>query len=149
MSARLIAAGKAAMPDAEKGETEPRIPWAMLVREAVALLGWGSMRYRCSACGFEWDIWLALGVEGPPELREAGLYLASPFTIGWCPAWPQMQTCDGRMSHIDFHADTAFPPLLIPDDAPRFVIDEWHHTARLHVPEPALIAARRFHNERA
>ena len=56
-----------------------------LVREAVGRLVWGTMDYACDACGFRWAVWMSLGVEGPPALRESGLYVAAPFTIG-CPA---------------------------------------------------------------
>jgi hypothetical protein len=147
MSARLIAAAAAAMPDIDKGQIDPLVPQSMLVREAVGLLGWGTMTYRCDACGFKWEVWLSLGVEGPPSLRDNGLYVASPFTLSSCPAWPNMTRCSGSMAHVNFRGDREFPPTLIPDDVPRFVLDNWHDCADLVIPTPALIYARRFHNE--
>jgi hypothetical protein len=158
-SERLIQAAAKQFDPARPGEAA--VPQNMLVREAVATLGWGTMAYRCEACGFEWDIWLALGVEGPPSLREHGLYVASPFTLSRCPAWPfkpdvpdgapfsydHLTQCDGRMSHVRFQDDREFSPCLIPDDAPRFVLDHFDG-AHLVIPEAALVAARRFHADR-
>lgn len=162
MSARLIALAATNKPTFESGEVEPPIPHVILVREAVALLGWGTMTYACDACGFEWKVWLGLGVEGPEALRTAGLYVASPFTIGRCPAWPikpgataaeraqfrHLTQCTGSMSHVRWAEDEEFAPLLIPDDAARFVLDPWHGSAQLVMPEPALIYARRYHVEK-
>lgn len=161
MSARLIEAANANRPDIERGVMDPPVPSVVLVREAVALLGWATMTYQCEACRFEWEIWMALGVEGPPALREAGLYVPAPFTLGSCPAWPvkidatpeerarfqHVTRCDGSMSHVRWREDREFAPTLIPDDAPRFVLDPWHGCGQLVMPEPALIAARRFHSE--
>jgi hypothetical protein len=161
MSARLVAAAAANIPDPEKGTVEPPFPQAALVREAIAALGWGTMTYACDECGFEWEVWLALGVEGPPPLRDAGLYVPSPFSAGRCPAWPlkpgataedratftHLAACDGRMTHVRWGDDREFDPALTPDDAPRFVIDAWHNCAQLVIPEPARIRAGRFHHE--
>lgn len=158
MSERLIAAAERQV--VEPGRTPP-VPQPMLVHEAVTSLGWGTMAYRCESCGFEWDVWLSLGVEGPPALRAHGLYVASPFTLSNCPAWPtkagatdeeraqfrHLTRCEGSMSHVRFGDDREFAPTLIPDDQPRFVIDQWYDVARLAIPEPALIVARRFHSE--
>lgn len=159
MSERLIAAAAANVPQPGDG---PRVPQVVLVREAVASLGWGTMTYACEACGFEWRVWLGLGVEGPPSLREVGLYVACPFVVGRCPAWPvkpgatdedrarfaHLTRCDGQMSHVRFAQDETFAPRLMPDDAPRFVLDTWYDAAQLVIPEPALIRARQFHSER-
>ncbi len=162
MSARLIEAAKAVQPGAP-GE-EPVVPYVALVREAVASLVWGSMFYRCNACSFEWEVFLAFGVEGPSTLRETGLYVASPFVVGSCPAWPikadateeeraqlrHMGRCEGRMSHVDWKRDREFKAAqLSPDDAPRFVLDGWHGLAALLIPTPALVRARRFHADLA
>jgi hypothetical protein len=163
MSERLIRAAArnvAAMREIPGGE--PLMPHVALVREAVTALGWGTMAYRCDSCGFEWDIWLTLGVEGPPSLRDHDLYVASPFTLSSCPAWPvkpgataderatfaHLGRCEGRMSHVRFADDRQFGELrLIPDDAPRFVLDPWYEAAQLVLSEPALVRARRFHND--
>lgn len=130
----------------------------LLVRGAVERLAWGTMNYRCEQCGFEWEIWLSLGVEGPADLREVGLYVASPFTVR-CPAWPKMQACGGTMSHVRFSDDVRFgfngdrsnTPKLIPDDAPRFVlpysVSSGGEGARLEMPTDALVRARRALNE--
>lgn len=157
MSARLIAAAKANY-GAGTDPGQPMIPARLLVREAVATLGWGSMIYQCDACGFEWHVWLALGVEGPPSLRAAGLYIAAPFTAGKCPSWPvkpdatdedranfrHLTQCAGTMGHVRFKSDREFYPTLIPDDAPRFVIGAYD-SADLVIPEDALVRAQRFH----
>lgn len=137
----------------------------LAVREAVGRLGWGTMTYACERCKFEWEVWLSLGVEGPPALREHGLYIASPFMLGSCPARPirpdadeneraqfrHLGACEGHMSHVRFDEDREFEPKLIPDDAPRFVLPHtvWRpdEGADLEIPEPALIRARRFHDE--
>lgn len=123
-----------------------------LVREAVGRLSWGTMTYRCEQCAFEWEVWLSLGVEGPPALRDAGAFVASPFTLSRCPAWPGMQSCPGQMSHVRFADDREFEPTLIPDDAPRFVLPVFMASgerAELAIPTPALIRARRFHHDAA
>lgn len=160
MSARLIAAAAA---NIDEGAYDPPVPHVALVREAIATLAWGTMNYRCEACGFEWEVWLGLGVEGPAGLRDHGLYVASPFTISRCPAWPikqdatpeeraqlrHMVPCDGRMTHVRFCADREFGPTLVPDDAPRFVLDAWDVAAQLVIPTPALVRARQFHTDRA
>lgn len=118
-----------------------------LTREAAARFGWAAMTYECAKCGFSWEIWCALGVEGPPDLKERGLSIASPFGIGRCPSWPQMEPCDGEMSHVRFSEDRHFAPRMIPDDAPRFVLPDTAAggamSARLEIPLPALVRARR------
>lgn len=162
MSERLIAAAATNKTNIDRGEMESPVPRVVLVREAVALLGWGTMTYACDRCGFEWKVWLGFGVEGPEALREHGLYVPSPFTAGTCPSWPikpdattddrklfqHLTKCDGRMGHVRWGEDETFGPLLIPDDAPRFVLDTWYEAAQLVIPEPALIYARRFHSDR-
>jgi hypothetical protein len=120
---------------------------ALLVGQAVRDLCWKSMLYRCEKCEFVWRIWLALGVEGPEPLRTSGLYVPCSFSVS-CPAWPSMQTCDGLMSHIDWAGDQDFAPTLPPDSVPRFVLPDSGGTcARLHIPELALVEARRALNE--
>jgi hypothetical protein len=133
-----------------------------LVREAVARLGWGTMVYRCEACGYEARVWLSLGVEGPQVLRDASLYLACPFTMRcWAcagkpveagdplpPAPFNKQPLNGTMSHVRFDHDEHFDPLLIPDNAARFVLPTavWGGSegADIHVPSGALAAGRRW-----
>lgn len=122
-----------------------------LIRTAVDRLAWGTMTYRCQACGFEWRIWLSLGVEGPPQFRASGLYLAAPFMVR-CPAWPGMKGCDGQMQHVRWIEDETFrEPVLIPDAVARFVLpysaDRGDTGARLEIPGPALIRARQAMNE--
>lgn len=157
MSARLIAAAEANIPEPGRDAVVPHVA---LVREAVATLGWSTMKYGCGTCGFEWEVWLALGVEGPPSLRTANLMVPAPFTTGRCPAWPvrpgataedrarfrHLTRCEGEMSHVRFSEDREFAPTLIPDDVPRFTLDPWHEHGVLVISSPALIAARRFHD---
>lgn len=159
MSERLIDFAKQTVPEPGTSTRPPRVA---LIREAVVTLGWGTMIYSCEHCGFEWRVWLSLGVEGPPTLRDAELFVPAPFGGIRCPAWPiksgataeerarfqHMTACTGSMSHVRFAADEEFEPRLIPDDAPRFVLDAWYEHGTLVVPEPAIIAARRFHSDR-
>lgn len=127
------------------------------VATAVDRLCWGSMAYRCDICGFEWEVWMALGVEGPPHLRNQGLYVATPFMAGRCPAWPiasaeEMVSCGGGMRHVRFDGDRQFEPCVAPDDVPRFVLPraQWGLSggADLEVPTAALVRARRWHADR-
>lgn len=142
------------MADVLEGEANVRLSDASLgialamVREGVGRLGWSTMAYRCGQCRFEWDVWLALGVEGPEALREGNLYVAAPFGMS-CRASPKMQACAGTMSHVRLGQDKVFGPTLIPDDAPRFVLPhmiQGSEGATLVVPEMAYVRARRFHN---
>lgn len=127
----------------EAGQQEAHLA---LVRAAVARLGWGTMLYACEACGFEWEVWLSLGVEGPPALREESLYVAAPFMVR-CPAWPNMTPCPGKMPHVRWADDREFEARPIPDDAPRFVLPySGGDGATLEIPGPALVRARRALN---
>ena len=145
---RIVEQGEGPWPDAD---------WTVLVsltERAIASLGWRTMNYKCEKCGFEWAVYLTLGCEGPPELKEKGLALAVPFVAGRCPSWPGMKTCDGSMQHVRFADDQTFFPRLIPDDAPRFVLpttsaggEGGAPCGRLEIPMPALVRARRFWNE--
>lgn len=160
MSSRIATAAKMNFEQGSPGEDSP-VPHRLLVGEAVTQLGWGTMTYACETCGFEWKVWLTLGVEGPPSLREHDLYVPAPFTLSSCPAWPvnpdatederaglrHMHACTGRMSHVRFREDEEFAPRLIPDDAPRFVLDGWADHGAIVMPTPALIRARRHHAE--
>lgn len=136
---------------------------SMFVREAVGLLCWGTMQYRCDTCGHEWSVWLALGVEGPTQLKEAGLYVPSPFSTGPCRAWPlredateqdrklmsDTRTCNGTYTHVTWHNDVVFStPEMAPDDAPRFALSQAYDYAELVIPTDALVAARRYHKDK-
>lgn len=158
----------ALLPSGPEVAASPALPEARLfvVQEAVRRLGWGTMTYQCDQCRFEWEVWLTLGVEGPSALREEGIFIAAPFVLSRCPAWPvrhdatpedraryaHLTDCGGHMQHVRFAEDREFlPPRLIPDDAPRFVLPRavWRgdHGAELELPEPALVRARRFHSD--
>lgn len=162
MSARLLAAIESAI-DGMGADPTQRPLVLPLVREAVATLAHGTMTYACEACKFEWVVWLGLGVEGPQVLRDANLYVPCAFTMP-CRAWPvnpeatdeeraqyrHLTVCTGTMSHVRWGEDENFPELrLVPDDAPRFVVGPWYEQGDLVVPEPAMVAARRFHADRA
>jgi len=135
-----------------------------LLRELLSShIGWSTMNYACVGnenrtprgvhppCGFQWSIWLTLGVEGPTWLRELGAYIACPFYAGTCPNWK----CKGQMRHVagtDRFRDEVFTePRLVPDDVPRFVLPtsvyRGDEGARLLIPEPALVKARVFVHE--
>lgn len=120
-----------------------------LVREAVTQLAWGNMAYVCNACSVEVRVWLGLGCEGPPGLREHGLYVPVPFGIA-CQCWVGSDPlagvrCDGTMMHQEWNRDQEFMPRLPPDDAPRFVLDPLHDSAQIVWPTAALVRARRYH----
>lgn len=121
---------------------------ALLTERAVRDLCWSTMLYRCEKCEFTWRVFLALGVEGPKSLRRHDLYVPCPFMIG-CPAWPNMEVCDGKMSHIDWNKDETFSEPVVPGDGePRFVLpDSGGIAGRLVIPARAQVEARRFHNE--
>lgn len=73
-------------------------------------LAWGTMTYACESrsgpsCGFEHRIWMLLGVEGPPALKAADLYVASPFFCGTCPG------CGGGLVHTRWSDDEEWPTL--------------------------------------
>lgn len=163
MSERLIEAARVTGREPSEDRYEALVPQQMLVREAVACLAHGTMNYRCEVCGFEWEVWLGMGVEGPQALKNAGLFVPCAFVIGRCPAWPvradateeeraqlrDMGPCDGQMTHVEFSRDRRFDsPQMVPDDRARFVLDPWYDQGQLVIPEPALIGARRWHRER-
>lgn len=137
------------------------VPAQVAVLDAVRNLGHLTMTYRCESCGYEVEVWCALGVEGPLALKDAGRYVAAPFGVP-CPAWPiradateeerktyrHLGRCDGMMSHVEWSRDREVEPSLIPDEAPRFVVDPDADCGRLVYTEGALVSARRWHNER-
>ena len=160
MSAQLakIAADLPTGPDAFDDEGSPEVR-LLATKAAIERLAHGTMLYRCKDCGYEARIWLSLGVEGPEQLRDAGLYLPCPFIVR-CLAWiyepaadplQQYRPCEGEMPHVEWQRDERFEPRLIPDDALRFVLPRgvWRgdHGGELEVPEPALVAARRWHRD--
>lgn len=88
-------------------------------------LGWGTMHYGCAGpqhdggigCGFQHQVWLGLGVEGPPEVRaDLDLFIPAPMGCGGCP------DCGRRLQHIRWNSDEEFAPVAIPDDAARFYV---------------------------
>jgi hypothetical protein len=133
---------------------------AALIDQAVGSLCGLTMNYRCEDCGFEWEVYLALGLEGPGALKQAGLALPVPFVIS-CPAWrapegeevnpelTNLRPCEGSMTHVRWSDDRLLaPPEIPPDDAPRFVLPdssagESPPCGRLEIPGPALVRARR------
>lgn len=164
MQSKLEVAAERLVPTPEQVGSGTEFPWQLLTRTAVGQLAHGTMTYECDTCGFHWRVWLALGVEGPQALRDARLYVPAPFTVGSCPAWPinpdateeeraqlrDMFRCPGRMAHVRFSEDERFgAPRLMPDEVPRFVLDDDHAQGRLSMPTAAMVAARRWHREQA
>ena len=74
--------------------------------------------YGCSKCKHIEPIYLGVGVEGPPELLEKGLYIASPF------GGPKCEDCGGDTSHVLWGQDKHFKPQSPPSGARCFVIPE-------------------------
>jgi hypothetical protein len=122
--------------------------YAVIVRQAVGDLCHAAFRYKCKDCGFDWWVWMGLGIEGPGDLHQKRLALPCPFIIQ-CPAWPDMKPCRGEMNHVDWDEDQRFTaPVLPPDDVPRFILPEsGGDCGHLHIPTPALVKARRAMNE--
>lgn len=130
-----------------------------LIHRATGQLAWKTMIYACEDCGFEWEVYLSLGLEGPDELSAAGLVLPVPFIAGKCDVWrppageeakpdlTNLKPCGGSMQHVRWEEDRTFAPSLIPDDAPRFVLPLSAAggdapCGRLEVPTPALVRMR-------
>lgn len=86
---------------------------------ARAGLIWLTMLYRCDGCGQQSRVAAEVGVEGPPDLRERGSFVASPYSFR-CGA------CQGLVSHVEFGKDEEFEPrprrgewcFALPDDTP-------------------------------
>lgn len=117
-----------------------------LVREAVARTCWGFMNYRCKDCGWETQIFLGLGVEGPPNFKLGKVYIPSPFMIR-CAACH-----DGQMSHINWKSDGEFDTVLIPnDDVAYFRLPatmlRGDEGAELVQPSEYIVKARRWYHE--
>jgi hypothetical protein len=72
--------------------------------------------YGCRPCKKLVPIYLGVGVEGPQELRDSGLYIPSPF-MG-----PRCESCGGETSHVMFGADEHFAPRYPKIGATCFVI---------------------------
>lgn len=137
-----------------------------LAREAVGRLAWEMMRYRCRECGFAAPIWLTLGVEGPPALRELNVYVACPFMVKcWaCSGPPRRQgepvssapydrePLNGTMQHVGL--DNPLRALVVvPDDEAYFVLpdraDRGDSGASLVLPDEARVFAQRWFFEEA
>lgn len=90
---------------------------------------WLRMRYRCQGCSAEHWVAAECGVEGPPDLRERSLFVASPFTFR-C-------VCGGRVQHIALRDDQEFEPEPRRPDEACFVLpaDDWTKGARLEHAE--------------
>lgn len=79
-------------------------------------LVWAAFQYGCERCRvIEW-IYMGVGVEGPPELRNEGNYIASPMQ------GPACQWCGGETSHINWHRDQEFPPKPVPSGQRYFAV---------------------------
>jgi len=74
--------------------------------------------YGCSKCKHIEPIYLGVGVEGPKELRDEGLYIPSPF------GGPPCEVCGGETSHVFWGSDEHFDPRMPPDGARYFCIPE-------------------------
>lgn len=69
-----------------------------------------------SGCGFERRVFLGVGCEGPPELREANLVIPVPMYAGICPR------CGSSLQHVRWNEDEAFEEKDPPEDAAYFVV---------------------------
>lgn len=68
---------------------------------------WAAFQYQCERCGnIEW-IYLGVGVEGPPELRDRAGYIPSPLMGPLC------LLCKGKgaTKHVRWREDKTFPPI--------------------------------------
>lgn len=66
------------------------------------------LKYQCRSCRHVEDIYLGVGVAGPPKLIEAGLYIPCPFMGQRC------LLCGGETAHSDFSGDRQFEPIDAP-----------------------------------
>lgn len=118
----------------------PKFDWeghAVRVLEAVGDrkgLVWLRMRYRCERCGHEGWIGCEVGVEGPKELRDRKLFIASPFST-WCPKDIGLRACGGLYSHFRMKDDQEFEPRQREEGELVFVLpgdtSTWWHGATL------------------
>lgn len=72
--------------------------------------------YGCGRCKAIEPIYLGVGVEGPPDLREKSLYIPSPY------GGPRCRSCGGETSHVFWGSDEHFEPRLPPEGARYFCI---------------------------
>lgn len=72
---------------------------------------WGAMRYACANGHSIW-VELEVGVEGPPDWRADGTYLACAFGGRRC------ETCGAETTHVDFAGDRHY-------DEPRAATEPW------------------------
>lgn len=143
-------------------EIKIEVPQQVAVQEAIRQLCWSMMHYRCEECGFETQVYLMLGVEGPKVLRDQNYYVPAPFTVA-CPAWPikpdataleraqfrHLQPCSGTMAHVQFNLDRDFAPRMVEPNMPRFALDMDFSCARLVWTEAALIKAWQYHHDKS
>lgn len=140
----------------EKGDHDPfdpKLPTShlLLTREAVRRLCWLKMTYQCGSghvegCGYRYEVYCALGVEGPPALKDAGLSIPCAF-IHKCPTG-----CGGTAAHAEWSRDTTLDPLVVaPDDAPWFHLPETMERGdsggALEWPGAAIVKARQWYHE--
>lgn len=88
-------------------------------------LCWATMVYACvgenpspqtSGCGWEHRVWLGVGVEGPPEVKERKEFIPCPFYCGRCPQ------CGARLAHERWNEDEEFEPRPFPPGVSKFVV---------------------------
>lgn len=72
--------------------------------------------YGCKKCKHIEQIYLGVGVEGPKELRDKGLYIPSPF------GGPRCENCNGPTTHVFWNQDANFEPVEPPAGVRCFVI---------------------------
>lgn len=70
------------------------------------------------SCGWSHHVLLGVGVEGPPELKEAGYTIPCPFYCGTCPS------CGGSLAHVAWKQDQHFDPQPRPDGQAYFIVPD-------------------------
>lgn len=78
----------------------------------------GKFLYGCAKCKHIEPIYLGVGVEGPGELRDEGLYIPSPF------GGPPCESCGGETQHVFFGNDEYFPPTQAKPGTRCFIVPE-------------------------
>lgn len=77
-------------------------------------LVWMAMQYQCKSChGIEW-VYVGVGVEGPPSLRDRRLWIASPMQ------GPSCLKCKGDTLHVHWSQDKTFLPQDPPEGSRYF-----------------------------
>lgn len=114
-----------------RGYLPMEFDWENHARKMLNAIGdrrglvWLTMVYACHECGTEGRIAAEVGVEGPQDLRDRKLFIASPFSFD-CG-------CGGLANHVRLRDDDEFEPRPRKPNESCFVLppDNWQAGATL------------------